>query len=434
MKVCKFGLALVVLLLLSACGAEPAAVATSTPAPSKTATRPPTDTPLPPTSTPLPPGVTAKPPSATPLPPVATLKLTVNVRAGPSTSYPIVAKLKSGSRYPIVGKGQDSKWWLIQFDNKTGWIPADFADVQGGTNLVSVVSVVPTPSATAVPTSPSKRGTIVPQPTPTELPPAQGRIYFIVEGQAAWMRPNVRDEIFQDAAVGEPGDLDPVLYTNASPLDWSETAGKLAYVLGGQQDTLRVHNQTTERLLDSHGAIVTPRWFGGGQQLAFVGYDNSNQNQAIYVINADGTKPVNYRCFSARTGEQLRGLAVNRRSGEIVFVSNFSGRYELWRVDRYCNNITQLTRDNADASAPAFSPDGTKIAYVSNKTGPTDYRIYVMNATGTNAVSLGRGFTPAFSPDGLYLAFARNLEVYIMDITGTQIDPLTPGDRPTWAP
>jgi hypothetical protein len=356
------------------------------------------------------------------------------VRAGPGTGYPIIGKTRTGARYPIMGKDANGQWLQIDFEGKRAWIPRDFTDVQGGLNAVSIVAVAAPPTATPFPAKPGPRGTIQPEASETPRPPAVGRVYFVIQGRAAWLRPTARDEIFEDANLGTPGDLKQALYTNASPLDWSETAGKLAYVQGGQQDTLRVHDATTERILDSHGSIVTPRWFGGGIQLAFVGYDNSNQNQAIYVINADGTKPANYRCFAARAGEQLRGLSVNRRSGEIIFVSNYSGKFEIWKMDRYCNSVVQLTRDNADDSAPAYSFDGTKIAYVSNRTAPTDYQIYIMDADGKNARALGEGFTPAFSPDGRYIAFARNLEVYIMDITGAWVDPLTPGDRPTWAP
>ena len=132
----------------------------------------------------------------------------------------------------------------------------------------------------------------------------------------------------------------------------------------------------------------------------------------------------------------MRGLAVNPKTGDIAFVSNYSGTFEIWKMDRQCSGETQLTNDNAEDSAPAFSPDGTKLAYVSNKTGPTDHQIYVMSANGGNAVSVGldESFAPAFSPDGFWLTFAHNLEVYIMDDHGGNVQPLAPGDRPTWAP
>ena len=49
--------------------------------------------------------------------------------------------------------------------------------------------------------------------------------------------------------------------------------------------------------------------------------------------------------------------------------------------------LEQLTEDSASWS-PAYSPDGTKIAYVSRRDG--DSHIYIMDANGRNAVKLTR--------------------------------------------
>jgi uncharacterized protein YgiM (DUF1202 family)/type II secretory pathway pseudopilin PulG len=435
-------------LMLVACETSPTATPTLAPTlpptPTLTDTPEPSPTALPPTPTIEPATATLAPPTATPIPPIATMKIIVNVRSGPGASYPLIGKLKKGDRRPILGKSDDSKWWQIPFENQLGWVAADFTDVQTGTNAVPVISVAPLPTptiiATRVITTSGPTPTITRTPT-LQLPAATGRIYFVVQQNGtlntAWLRPEKKEQIFSDVTLGtSPGDFALNLSTNASPLDWSEAAGKLAYVAGtGTQNKLQTVDENSNVVtLDSHGAIVTPRWFSDGRRLAYIGYDNAFKNQAIYVINADGSKPGNYLCFPARSGETLRGLAVSRTSGDIAFVSDFSGKSEIWKIDRFCNLPVQLTHDNADDSAPAFSFDGTKLAFVSNKTGPTDHQIYVMNSDGTNLKRLGEGFTPAFSPDGFWLAFARNGEVYMMDINGGNIQTLTPGDHPTWAP
>jgi uncharacterized repeat protein (TIGR01451 family) len=101
---------------------------------------------------------------------------------------------------------------------------------------------------------------------------------------------------------------------------------------------------------------------------------------------------------------------------------------------------------------PAFSPDGTKIAFVDNTVGPTNGFIMLMNADGTNARSLvhsTQGFSPTWSPDGLRLAFVRGDfvsvgndgkgDLYVMDMTpGNEgaNEVLLPGtlqvSRPSW--
>lgn len=432
------GIFLSAALLLAACQASPTATPTLAPAAPTvpaTATVAPTFTLEPVTPTAELPTATSAPPTATQLPPVATAKIIANVHAGPGAVYPVIGKLKKGEKKAIIGKSQDSMWWQIQFDSKGGWIPADFTDVQGGTNLVAVVSVAPLPTPTLVPAQIAAPRGATPAPTPTpQIPPAGGRVYFVIQQHAAWLKPDAKNQVFPSFTVGSPSDTNNLsLSTNASPLDWSESAGKLTYVYNnGAQDKLQVDDQN----LDSHPSISSPRWFGDGSQIAFVGYENNLSGQVIYVINADGSKPANYRCFPARGSEQLRGLAVNPTTGDIAFVSNFSGMFEIWKMDHSCRGAVQLTNDNADDSAPAFSPDGTKLAYISNKTGPTDHRIYIMSANGGAATSPGldESFAPTFSPDGFWLAFEHNLEVYIMDIYGGNIQPLTPGARPAWAP
>lgn len=73
---------------------------------------------------------------------------------------------------------------------------------------------------------------------------------------------------------------------------------------------------------------------------------------------------------------------------------------------------TQLTDHAADDYDPAWSPDGTRIAFVSERDGNPE--IYVMNADGSDQTRItGNGFEdldPAWSPDGSQLAIRRNLD------------------------
>lgn len=426
---------------IAACSPSPtatptaAAIPVQTDTPIPTATIEPTETftptALPPTETPL--------PTLTPLPPVATTRIIVNVRAGPGAAFALIGKLQRGVTKEILGKSQDSKWWQIDYEGKLGWIAADFTDVRGGTSGVKVIAVAKPPTATPLPT-----GIVISrlQPTATataEIPSAGGRIYFVVKQPdqvytTAWVRPNKKQEIFSDVTLGTaPGDLNSPLSTNASPLDWSDKAGKLAYVVGsGTQNKLQTIDEN-QNVVDvaSHGAIVTPRWFGDGKTLAYIGYDNNFQNQKIFIVNADGSQ--RRECFGARSGETLRGLDVSPITSEIVFVSNYSGGSELWQLDRNCGKPARLTELNVDTSAPAFAPDGKQIAFVSNQAGATQFEIYVMNADGSNVRSLSAGFSPVFSPDGNWLAFSQNGEVYIMDLTGNRVQTIAPGYRPAWA-
>lgn len=103
---------------------------------------------------------------------------------------------------------------------------------------------------------------------------------------------------------------------------------------------------------------------------------------------------------------------------------------------------------NTDDLAPAWSPDGTKIAVSSGRDGDGS-EIYVMDADGGNRTRLTytkRDWGPAWSPDGTKVAFASFLhrngygdyDIYVMDADGgnrTRLTNDTANDwNPAWSP
>ena len=103
-------------------------------------------------------------------------------------------------------------------------------------------------------------------------------------------------------------------------------------------------------------------------------------------------------------------------------------------------NIVNLTKSLRPDSQPAWSPDGTRIAYVSEFQGNSD--VYVMNADGTGQTNLtnlpGLNRDPAWSPDGDRILFTRDRgltpEIYAMNSDGTSQTNLTEhGATDGWA-
>ena len=95
---------------------------------------------------------------------------------------------------------------------------------------------------------------------------------------------------------------------------------------------------------------------------------------------------------------------------------------------------------NAALGAPAWSPDGKKIAFVRTFAGNSE--VFVMNAGGGLQQRLARGADPAWSPDGKAIAFARehdgNAEIYLMNADGSEQRNLTRNVArdgvPVWSP
>ncbi|UCG24890.1 MAG: SH3 domain-containing protein [Chloroflexota bacterium] len=67
-----------------------------------------------------------------------TLTYSLNMRQGPSTTYPIITKLPRGTVVPVVGRTADSSWLQVVYQGATGWIWAAYTSVSGDLTSVPV--------------------------------------------------------------------------------------------------------------------------------------------------------------------------------------------------------------------------------------------------------------------------------------------------------
>ncbi|MCJ7628798.1 MAG: hypothetical protein MUO50_10480 [Longimicrobiales bacterium] len=109
----------------------------------------------------------------------------------------------------------------------------------------------------------------------------------------------------------------------------------------------------------------------------------------------------------------------------------------LWVMNANGSNQTRLTFSGSNDYFPAWSPDGSKIAFVSDRNG--NFEIYVMNADGSNQTRLtftsASELQPSWSPDGTKIVFSTDRdgrqETYIMNTDGSNQTRLTniPGNN-----
>lgn len=131
------------------------------------------------------------------------------------------------------------------------------------------------------------------------------------------------------------------------------------------------------------------------------------------------------------------GAVVSPDGSKIAFVSNRDGNHEIYMMNADGSYPVRLTSDPAGQERgdvdPAWSPDGSKIAFVRDEWDGNnwDYEIYVMNAEdGSGRIRLTNNtmhdMYPAWSPDGTEIAFEGregdgNSEIYVMGASGAGV-------------
>jgi uncharacterized protein YjdB len=174
----------------------------------------------------------------------------------------------------------------------------------------------------------------------------------------------------------------------------------------------------------------------------------ASDNPQVATVAEDGivsTASYGHARISATAPGGRHAAAEVFVQGEIVLASSRTGRFQLYAAERA--NLAQLRKlvdDTAVATEPAFSPDGSRIAFTSTRDGQPE--IYVMDADGANVGRLtnspGLDGDASFTADGLSVVFhsqrTGHRQIFLQPITGSDAVQLTqePADnsQPSMAP
>ncbi len=292
----------------------------------------------------------------------------------------------------------------------------------------------------------------------TELPlPIQGTVKFQVQALATDKSP-VPEAPFRWTV----GDTSLASFDPASGTLMGKRAGKTTLVVKGPGPGLVVTWQirviaaglklSTARLglplnrryplkanfADEAGVIIGPA----------TGVTWTSDNPQVVAVAEDGTVSTasyGHARVTATAPGGRRAAAEVFVQGEIVVASSRTGRFQLYAAERA--NLAQLRKimdDTAVATEPAFSPDGSRIAFTSTRDGQPE--IYIMDADGTSAGRLtnspGADGDASFTADGQSVVFhsqrTGHRQIFLQPITSSDAVQLTqePADnsQPTVSP
>jgi Tol biopolymer transport system component len=193
--------------------------------------------------------------------------------------------------------------------------------------------------------------------------------------------------------------------------------------------TINADGTGEKLLIDSVVPAPALAWSSKGQ-IAYLTVEEGKDQVA--VASSDGSKPKTLTQFG---GTHVYSPAWSPDGSKLACVSDDVGTTEIYVVSADGSGSTRVTDNKVDDRDPAWSPDGTKLVYASDPTGKKVFQLFVADLkTGKSTqitASAGSNYSPVWSPDGKQIAFVSTRDrfpnIYVMDVTDRSPRLLTVG-------
>ena len=121
----------------------------------------------------------------------------------------------------------------------------------------------------------------------------------------------------------------------------------------------------------------SPDWSPEGDRIVYRGCDERGDNCGLYIMDENGANPIRLT-----TDPSDSAPAWSPDGGRVAFMSARDGNWEIYVVDLANPKPRRLTTNPANDGLPAWSPDGQRIAFLSDRGGL--WAIHLMNPDGSD--------------------------------------------------
>jgi Tol biopolymer transport system component/DNA-binding winged helix-turn-helix (wHTH) protein len=153
----------------------------------------------------------------------------------------------------------------------------------------------------------------------------------------------------------------------------------------------------------------SPAFSPDGQRVAFVRVISALVGE-IYLVSVNGGEPKRLTF----DGAGVSNLAWTPNGREIVFASRLGGKNRLYRIPVEGGGAEWLAATGSEAQYPAFSRDGSRLAWRQNTSDEDIFRLALKSGSenvppvASLIVSTALEASPRYSPDGKRIAFVSN--------------------------
>ena len=165
---------------------------------------------------------------------------------------------------------------------------------------------------------------------------------------------------------------------------------------------------------------ATPSLSFDGERVAFASADGRSRINDIFVMDIQ-SREQRQVTFSPSQDIDPSWAPDGTR---IAFASDKEGVFNLYTIDANAENRTRMTNSTGDDIQPDWSPDGRKIAFASDQASAV-YQIYWMDVKTGHQQQIAQYHLnsryPRWSPDGLHIAFHSSVVEWRPSVGGRQI-------------